>query len=410
MCEKFLLLLAAVCYVGLNAGEPIVPVPEETFQQKLIRLAHMIEDSPVLKAQFMDRVAAQSNLTLPPIEFTCLADPSPSVPTSVHQLRPSDIKVIGAFGDSISAGNGLGAANAPAVAVENRGEVFTIGGDETLDVGVITLVNFLRKFNPDIKGYSHCPSTRDNLERSWLNVAEPGGDNRDMPPQANDIVERMMNDARIDYVNDWKLISLFVGGNDLCASCRRTEYTPENYGAKFREAMDILYANVPRAMVQLIAMFDVTPLSNFSNSLLCNALQINFCDCAVNETTRAQLRNTQLGYFDQLQAIANDPIYKQRQDFTIVLQPNMRDMQPPIDPNTGKYLDGFLAPDCFHPNRVAHQSFAYFLWNTMLTPVGYKPLASDIPVDSNEPLVAMCPTAAHPYIFTNENSVGVIWP
>jgi len=40
-----------------------------------------------------------------------------------------------------------------------------------------------------------------------------------MPTQANDVVLRMKNDSRIDYANDWKLISLFVGGNDLCASC-----------------------------------------------------------------------------------------------------------------------------------------------------------------------------------------------
>ena len=35
--------------------------------------------------------------------------------------------------------------------------------------------DFFRKFNRDVKGYSVCASTRDNLAKSWLNVAEPGG-------------------------------------------------------------------------------------------------------------------------------------------------------------------------------------------------------------------------------------------
>ena len=42
-----------------------------------------------------------------------------------------------------------------------------------------------------------------------------------MPPQAAMFAERLRNDSRIDMENDWKMVSLFVGGNDLCASCRR---------------------------------------------------------------------------------------------------------------------------------------------------------------------------------------------
>jgi len=394
----------------LVKGEPIEPVEDETFGQKILRLAHMVEDDPALKADFQRRVQLAKNVTLPPIIFNCAVETSPEIPTSVHRLRPSDIKVIGAYGDSISAGNGIGAENAPAVAIENRGEVFTIGGDETFETGVITLPNFFRRFNPDIKGYSHCPSTRDMLDRSWLNVAEPGGTCRDMPPQSRDIVERMKNDERIDFENDWKLVSLFVGGNDLCASCRRVEYSPENYGLRFREAVQILYDEVPRIIVNLIVMFDITPLPIFSTGLVCRQLQDQYCDCVFNATTRPQLRITQLAYYDELMAIQDDPVFQGREDFAVVVQPHMRDMLPPTDHETGEYLDGFLAPDCFHPSRVSHQSFAFFLWNTMLTPVGLKPLTSETSVDPTIPISTVCPTPKNPYIFTKQNSVDVEWP
>ena len=35
------------------------------------------------------------------------------------------------------------------------------------------------------------------------------------------MTRRMQNDEKINFAEDWKVISLFIGGNDLCAVCRR---------------------------------------------------------------------------------------------------------------------------------------------------------------------------------------------
>ena len=40
-----------------------------------------------------------------------------------------------------------------------------------------------------------------------------------MPAQANLLVERMKSEPGVDFENDWKLITLFIGGNDLCDYC-----------------------------------------------------------------------------------------------------------------------------------------------------------------------------------------------
>lgn len=40
-----------------------------------------------------------------------------------------------------------------------------------------------------------------------------------MPAQANLLVERMKTEPGVDFENDWKLITLFIGGNDLCDYC-----------------------------------------------------------------------------------------------------------------------------------------------------------------------------------------------
>lgn len=43
---------------------------------------------------------------------------------------------------------------------------------------------------------------------------------RGIPEQAKKLVEKIKADPSIDVDNDWKLITLWIGGNDLCAVCK----------------------------------------------------------------------------------------------------------------------------------------------------------------------------------------------
>lgn len=49
----------------------------------------------------------------------------------MHRLRPGDIDVIGALGDSLTAGNGALATNVLQVLIENKGVSWSIGGQGT---------------------------------------------------------------------------------------------------------------------------------------------------------------------------------------------------------------------------------------------------------------------------------------
>ena len=44
--------------------------------------------------------------------------------------------------------------------------------------------------------------------------------NRDMPDQAREIIKKIKADPNLDMDNDWKMITLFIGGNNLCAICK----------------------------------------------------------------------------------------------------------------------------------------------------------------------------------------------
>ena len=373
------------------------------FYEKLLHANAEAEAKPHIKET---RKKQGKEIVAPPPEFKCNVTElkSPKVPTSVHQLRPHDIKVVAAFGDSISAGNGLGAETLLQVAIENRGEVFSIGGDDSLEEGVVTLPNIMKKFNPDLLGYSTCASTENHVYRSWFNVARPGATNDDMLSEAEMLVERMKADPKVNYAEDWKLLTMFVGGNDLCGSCEG-KHSAEDYYDWFNRTLTYLSDEMPRTMINLVSMFDISPLQNMSTSYVCDLLQWGFCPCARNWSTLPALRPLQLAYHDQFVKLSNDPRFSNRTDFVVVVQPHMRDLVPPKDEN-GNYIIGFLSPDCFHPTRIAHQGFAVWLWNTMLVPVNHKPYS----VDSNNVNVTIdCPSAEYPYIFTNENS-NVAWP
>ncbi|KAM6459276.1 phospholipase B1, membrane-associated-like [Liasis olivaceus] len=100
--------------------------------------------------------------------------PSNTVPVSVHKLRPGDIKVIGALGDSLTAGNGAGSSplNILDVLTQYRGLSWSIGGNENIKA-VTTLANILREFNPSLLGFSIGKGNQ-NQPKAHLNQAVAG--------------------------------------------------------------------------------------------------------------------------------------------------------------------------------------------------------------------------------------------
>ena len=42
---------------------------------------------------------------------------------------------------------------------------------------------------------------------------------RDMPGQAQNLVNKLRADSNINFEQEWKMITLFIGGNNLCAFC-----------------------------------------------------------------------------------------------------------------------------------------------------------------------------------------------
>ena len=78
-----------------------------------------------------------------------------------------------------------------------------------------------------------------------------------MPTQAQRLVQRFKESKVVDFNKDWKLITLFIGGNDLCRYGNNKElHSPQRYIDEIAQALDILYKEMPRTMVNLVSSID----------------------------------------------------------------------------------------------------------------------------------------------------------
>lgn len=98
---------------------------------------------------------------------------SKTVPTSVHMLRPGDIDIVGAIGDSLTAGASTFALNVLQILLEGRGSSWAIGGQQTWR-NFLTLPNILKEFNPNLYGYSISYQGTAYDKSARFNVAETG--------------------------------------------------------------------------------------------------------------------------------------------------------------------------------------------------------------------------------------------
>lgn len=75
---------------------------------------------------------------------------SKDIPKSVHKLRPGDIDVVAALGDSLTAATGAMATKFMELSMENRGLAWSIGGQWDWR-NATTLPNILKEFNPRVR-------------------------------------------------------------------------------------------------------------------------------------------------------------------------------------------------------------------------------------------------------------------
>ncbi|XP_022919287.1 phospholipase B1, membrane-associated-like [Onthophagus taurus] len=328
---------------------------------------------------------------------------SPIKPVSVHRLKPGDIDVIGAMGDSLIAGNGAMEDYALGTMIENRGISWCAGGQSNWRQ-FLTLPNILKEFNPNLTGYS--TGTGEFLSaNAQMNVAYPVSADEDALRQARILVKKIKNDPKIDFQNDWKMITVFFGANDLCsAQCYDKEKaSPLNHGLKLMKALDYLQENLPRTFVNLIPVLDVSASVRIKRSMICKIMHRLFCACFHQNGNEMELITKMVRDYQEAEKILIDSgRYDTKDDFTVVIQPFMKFFNTPANFNEARdeVIDNsYITHDCFHFSQKGHALGANLLWNNLLEPVGRKSVRKMVLMEEFK-----CPSIEAPFLFTKINS------
>ena len=98
-----------------------------------------------------------------------------------------------------------------------------------------------------------------------MNAAVSGDESNDMPTQAARLVQRLKESKDIDFQNDWKLVTIFIGGNDLCRyGTNKDLHSPQRYIDEIKQGIDILYKELPRTFVNLVSSIDSTQVKDLN--------------------------------------------------------------------------------------------------------------------------------------------------
>lgn len=316
--------------------------------------------------------------------------------TSIRALRPADIKVVAAVGDSVTAAFAA-VGHWP---LEFRYLSFPIGGGP----GRVTLPNILGRFaaRPPLVGAATgdtdplwdaasifrpeplgpVPANVAHLNAAVSNARSPDGVSQ--VEWLTEVMRRYESQGLMSMQQDWKHVTLELGANDLRAQCHPKHRFPVDEVARdFKQAMNqtlaLMRQRFPRTFVSLLAVPNVGDMTKFAHSTwVCTWVQTHLetpCPPGGRTTVLQEALNSAL---KELADYWTNVV--RAEDFAVVYHPFSGDLALP----NVTYLS---EADCFHPGERGHAVGALSLWNSLLTPQRNKSTSADV---GRPPI---CPTA-----------------
>eukprot|EP01132_Coremiostelium_polycephalum_P000560 gene560-705_t len=292
-------------------------------------------------------------------------------PDQIEKVRPIDVKVVMALGDSITAAFGLTFKKFGDFIGESRGKSWLIGGEKTHP----TIPVFLNLIGANTTGQSYGntipyihflpkgvrKSARD-VKSCQLNAAESQGGIVDIDEQIEYLQKTFKDIPNADFNKDWKMISLFIGLNDICDVCnKKPNSKPEYWRERYPQILRTLKNSFPRTIVNSILLPDISYFGSVGKGESCKVIRdtLSFCECANTEEGKRVMFERR----NQLNKIIRESVdqinSENSQVFGAVVQPALENCH--IE---RKFLSNF---DCFHLNEFGGKVAAVGIWNNMMT-------------------------------------------
>jgi len=240
------------------------------------------------------------------------------------------------------------------------------------------------QFNANLTGFStgtypaevcygtNCPAARYYSQDDY-NAAKSGAMVVDMvSKQVAYLITQVNVDPNVNVQTDWKVLTIMIGANDLCASCtfNLPYLSPDDYQNNLMATLERVRTSLPRTFVNLVGGFNVSQAYDLSlETNRCHNISRPWfieCDCIFqpeNGFIRETIDAAVAEFNARAQIVASYYQRKAYDNFAVVFQPFATNTYISELPTT------FLSHlDCFHPSKTGMQAMAVALWNNMLTP------------------------------------------
>ncbi|KAJ3327522.1 hypothetical protein HDU91_004370, partial [Kappamyces sp. JEL0680] len=208
--------------------------------------------------------------------------------------------------------------------------------------------------------------------------------------QVSWLTSQIKNNKAVNFSTDYKLLTLFIGANDVCQSCTDA-VDPDTYESQLRSVIESLRSSIPNLVVNVPQLFNVSQLYDLTgNSALCNRRRgspLNaVCKCAFNTGTAGAADRKAM---DDLTATLNARLVKIRNDY---VAKDYAGFMMTTDPGVGTFsiasldLSYISDTDCFHPSLKSHALLANLVWNNLFLPLSKKQSLASLSLGIN------CPT------------------
>lgn len=309
--------------------------------------------------------AAASEVTTGPRGLSCPAPTPRPAPTSVRDLRPQDVRLVAAVGDSITA----------AFAVEGglweyRDESWSVGGGPNKT----TLFNYVKAFSPSVAGAStvdHFPElhhTKHAFPSDHLNAAQSGAVVADVADEQVAYLVAQLN-ATKGAATAWKVLTVFIMANDVCKACGDSAETVASFSDNYDAFLAKIQAEIDYVFVNLVTLMPLSALAKLTHASTDCTFEHSFlheCHCVFkgNSTDWAEMDTYTDGY--------NAAIHKLAAKYNAMDDTHAYVVQPFLEKSIIPDLSYVSTLDCFHPSLKAHSDMGTLLWNQMLLPAANK--------------------------------------
>lgn len=307
----------------------------------------------------------------------CLVLARRPIPANARDIRPDDVTVIMALGDSVSAAF-YAQSTSWAELIEWRGLSYATGMDD----GAVTLATLMSHYTADLAGGSYgdqvatlCPLGDDmctpqfESEVAGLNAAISGAHASNLPHETEYLLKEYNATEKRD---GWTFLNVMIGANDQCQyGCGSYLGDPKLYAKGVFAAVEEVRAVVPRLIVNVIGNLKVSEVyAKTINARWCSQPPFRFphlsveCGCAftpgpVGELTRESMDRLAEEYDAELKTLINAWNAENDPRFAVAFQPGK------VFSVKHGPIEALSRVDCFHPSVVGHRHLAAGIWNRL---------------------------------------------